>query len=31
VRKDVYAMSKRFRAERNGVAVAEPANLDALR
>jgi hypothetical protein len=31
VRKDVYAMSKRFRAERNGVEIAEPVNLDALR
>jgi hypothetical protein len=31
VRKAVYAMSKRFRAERNGVDIAEPRNLDALK
>lgn len=31
VRKAVYAMSRRFRSERNGVTVAEPRNLDALR
>jgi hypothetical protein len=31
VRKDVYAMSKRFRAERNGVEVVEPKDLDALK
>jgi hypothetical protein len=31
VRKAVYAMSKRFRAERNGVAVAEPRDLAAVR
>jgi hypothetical protein len=31
VRKAVYAMSKRFRAERNGVAIDEPKNLDALK
>ncbi len=31
VRKEVYAMSKRFRAERNGVAIAEPTDLDQLR
>ncbi|MGB9108753.1 MAG: catalase family protein [Telluria sp.] len=31
VRKDVYAMSKRFRAEHNGVEIVEPRNLDALR
>lgn len=30
VRKAVYAMSKRFRAERNGVEIAEPRNLDHL-
>lgn len=30
VRKAVYAMSKRFRAERNGVAITEPRDLDAL-
>lgn len=30
VRKAVYAMSKRFRAERNGVEIAEPKNLDHL-
>jgi hypothetical protein len=28
VRKEVYAMSKRFRAERNGVEIAEPRELD---
>jgi hypothetical protein len=31
VRKAVYAMSKRFRAERNGIAIAEPRDLDGLR
>jgi hypothetical protein len=31
VRRDVYAMSKRFRAERNGVAIAEPKDIDALK
>jgi len=31
VRKEVYAMSKRFRAERNGLPVAEPADVDFLR
>jgi hypothetical protein len=31
VRKEVYAMSKRFRAERNGVQIAEPRDLDGLR
>ena len=31
VRKAVYAMSKRFRAERNGMAIAEPSSLDYLR
>lgn len=31
VRKAVYAMSKRFRAERNGVEVAEPRTLDHLK
>jgi hypothetical protein len=30
VRRDVYAMSKRFRAERNGVAIAEPRDLDTI-
>jgi hypothetical protein len=30
VRKAVYAMSKRFRAERNGVDIAEPKSLDHL-
>jgi len=30
VRKDVYAMSKRFRAERNGAPVVEPKDIDAL-
>jgi hypothetical protein len=30
VRKDVYAMSKRFRAERNGVEIAEPRDLDNI-
>lgn len=28
VRKEVYAMSKRFRAERNGVEISEPRELD---
>jgi len=31
IRRDVYAMSKRFRAERNGVAIAEPKDLEALK
>jgi hypothetical protein len=31
VRKAVYAMSRRFRAERNGVDIVEPRNLDALK
>ncbi|TFW30429.1 catalase family protein [Duganella callida] len=31
VRRAVYAASKRFRAERNGVEVAEPQNLDQWR
>ncbi|MFC5547104.1 catalase family protein [Massilia aerilata] len=31
VRKDVYAMSKRFRAERNGMEISEPRDLDGLR
>ncbi len=31
VRRDVYAMSKRFRAERNGVAVEEPKDIEALK
>ncbi|WP_296949578.1 catalase family protein [uncultured Massilia sp.] len=31
VRRDVYAMSKRFRAERNGVPVAEPKDIEALK
>jgi hypothetical protein len=31
VRKDVYAMSKRFRAERNGVDIVEPSSVDDLR
>lgn len=31
VRKAVYAMSKRFRAERNGVDIVEPRDLDAIR
>ncbi|WP_036166996.1 catalase family protein [Massilia sp. 9096] len=31
VRKAVYAMSKRFRAERNGVDIAEPRDLEALK
>jgi hypothetical protein len=31
VRKEVYAMSKRFRAERNGVDIVEPRDLDAVR
>jgi len=30
VRKEVYAMSKRFRAERNGVEIAEPRDLDHI-
>jgi hypothetical protein len=31
VRKAVYAMSKRFRAERTGIEIAEPRDLDALK
>jgi hypothetical protein len=31
VRKEVYAMSKRFRAERNGVPVQEPKDIEALK
>jgi hypothetical protein len=31
VRKDVYAMSKRFRAERNGVEIIEPTSVDGLK
>jgi hypothetical protein len=31
VRKAVYAMSKRFRAERNGIEIAEPRDVDGLR
>ncbi|QJE02347.1 catalase family protein [Massilia forsythiae] len=31
VRKTVYEMSQRFRAERNGVAVTEPTDVDFLR
>jgi hypothetical protein len=31
VRKAVYAMSKRFRAERNGVEIAEPRDLEGLK
>ena len=30
VRKEVYAMSKRFRAERNGVEIAEPRSVDPI-
>lgn len=30
VRKEVYAMSKRFRAERNGVEIAEPRSADHI-
>lgn len=30
VRKQVYAMSKRFRGERNGVQIEEPRSLDSL-
>jgi hypothetical protein len=30
VRKEVYAMSKRFRAERNGIDIAEPRDLNHL-
>lgn len=30
VRKEVYAMSKRFRAERNGIEIAEPRDLDGI-
>jgi hypothetical protein len=30
VRKAVYAMSKRFRAERNGIEIAEPRDVDGL-
>jgi hypothetical protein len=31
VRKAVYAMSRRFRSERNGVTIAEPRDLDGVR
>jgi hypothetical protein len=31
VRKAVYAMSKRFRAERNGSAIAEPRDVEGLK
>jgi hypothetical protein len=31
VRKAVYAMSKRFRAERNGIEIAEPRDVDTLK
>jgi hypothetical protein len=31
VRKAVYAMSKRFRAERNGIEIVEPRDLADLR
>ena len=31
VRKAVYAMSKRFRAERNGIEITEPRDVDALK
>ena len=31
VRKAVYAMSKRFRAERNGIEIAEPRDVDGLK
>jgi hypothetical protein len=31
VRKAVYAMSKRFRAERNGSGIAEPRDVEALK
>jgi hypothetical protein len=31
VRKAVYAMSKRFRAERNGIEIAEPRGVDMLK
>lgn len=30
VRKEVYAMSKRFRGERNGVTIVEPRDVDAV-
>lgn len=30
VRKEVYAMSKRFRAERNGVEIAEPRDINFI-
>ncbi|MBW8901738.1 MAG: hypothetical protein JF619_27320, partial [Massilia sp.] len=30
VRKAVYAMSKRFRAERNGIEIAEPRDVTNL-
>jgi hypothetical protein len=31
VRKAVYAMSKRFRAERNGIEIAEPRDVEGLK
>jgi len=31
VRKAVYAMSKRFRAERNGIEITEPRDIEALK
>jgi hypothetical protein len=31
VRKAVYAMSRRFRSERNGVTIVEPRSLDGLK
>lgn len=31
VRKAVYAMSKRFRAERNGIEITEPRDVEALK
>jgi hypothetical protein len=31
VRKAVYAMSKRFRAERNGGEIAEPRDVEDLK
>jgi hypothetical protein len=31
VRKAVYAMSKRFRAERTGIEIAEPRDLEGLK
>jgi hypothetical protein len=30
VRKAVYAMSKRFRAERNGIEIVEPRDVSDL-